>query len=61
MAQTFYMEYIKGKPYFYYATKKIKQYQYLNKDINCEILIVGGGMHRIHETTHHAELVVDNL
>ena len=38
------MEYVKGKPYFCQNVKKIKQYQYLNKDISCDILIIGGGI-----------------
>lgn len=38
------MEYIKGKPYFCYCQNKIKKYQYLDKDIECEILIIGGGI-----------------
>lgn len=38
------MEYVKGKPYFCYGNKKIKQYPYLKNNIECEILIVGGGI-----------------
>lgn len=40
---TFYMEYVKGKPYFAQG-EKIKQYPYVNCDFECEILIVGGGI-----------------
>lgn len=39
----FIMEYIKGEPYFAKG-EKIKQYPYLNCDVECEILIVGGGI-----------------
>lgn len=39
------MEYVQGKPYFYCNNKnKISQFPYLNKDINCDILIVGAGV-----------------
>ena len=38
------MEYVKGKPYFCNNVKKIKQYPYLNKDLHCKILIIGGGI-----------------
>ena len=38
------MEYIKGKPYFCFGKNKIKQYNYLKKDLNCDILIIGGGV-----------------
>ena len=38
------MEYIKGKPYFCEVEERIKQYPYLDKNIECEILIVGGGI-----------------
>lgn len=37
------MEYVKGAPFFMQG-EKIKQYPYLNTDIECEILIVGGGI-----------------
>lgn len=38
------MEYVKGKPYFFYTNSKIKNYNYLNKNQNCDILIIGGGI-----------------
>lgn len=38
------MEYVKGNPYFCKANKRIKQYRYLNKDIKCDVLIIGGGI-----------------
>lgn len=39
------MEYIKGTPYFgSNKSKRIKQYSYLDKDIKCDILIIGGGI-----------------
>ena len=38
------MEYIKGKPFFCNGVNTIKQYPYLNKDISCDILIIGGGI-----------------
>ncbi len=38
------MEYVKGQPYFCQVKEPIKMYPYLNKDINCDILIVGGGI-----------------
>lgn len=37
-------EYVKGTPYFCDTNKKIKQYPYLDRDISCEVLIVGGGI-----------------
>ncbi len=39
-----FMEYVKGQPYFCQVENKIKQYPYLNKNIECEILIIGGGI-----------------
>ena len=41
------MEYVKGEPYFCKAKNKIKNLPYLNKDIKCEILIIGGGINGI--------------
>ncbi len=38
------MEYVKGQPYFCQVENKIKQYPYLNKNVECEILIIGGGI-----------------
>ena len=38
------MEYVKGKPYFCYCNEKIKQYSYLCEKLECEILIIGGGI-----------------
>ena len=38
------MEFVKGTPYFNKVNKKIKKYQYLNSDIQCDILIIGGGI-----------------
>lgn len=38
------MEYVKGKPYFCDTERKIKQYPYLKQDIDCEVLIIGGGI-----------------
>lgn len=38
------MEYIKGKPFFCLDTVKIKSYKYLDKNLECEILIIGGGI-----------------
>ena len=38
------MEYVKGKPYFCFCDKKIKQYKYLERDIKCDVLIIGGGI-----------------
>lgn len=37
------METVKGKPYFT-QFKQIKSYGYLDKDLECEILIIGGGV-----------------
>lgn len=37
------MECIKGVPYFC-AGEKIKEYPYLNKDVSCDVLIIGGGI-----------------
>lgn len=38
------MEYVKGSPYFCDTKKRLKQYPYLDKDVSCEILIIGGGI-----------------
>ena len=38
------MEYVKGNPYFCNNVKKIKQYPYLKQNMNCELLIIGGGI-----------------
>lgn len=38
------MEVVKGRPYFCDVKEKMKQYPYLNKDISCDILIIGGGV-----------------
>lgn len=38
------MEYVKGNPYFGQVNEKIKQYPYLDKNISCDLLIVGGGI-----------------
>ena len=38
------MEYVKGKPYFCFCDQKIKAYPYLDRDIKCDILIIGGGI-----------------
>lgn len=38
------MEYIKGHAYFCDVENKIKPYPYLNKDITCDILIIGSGI-----------------
>jgi len=38
------MEYTKGKPYFCLTQDRIKQYKYLDKDIECDVLIIGGGI-----------------
>lgn len=38
------MEYVTDSPYFFVSNKKIKKYGYLNKDISCDILIIGGGV-----------------
>lgn len=38
------IHYVKGKPYFSDAEQKIKQYPYLNQNMDCEVLIIGGGI-----------------
>ena len=38
------MEYVKRQPYFCQVENRIKLYPYLNKDIDCDILIIGGGI-----------------
>ena len=38
------MEYVKGKPYFSDVENKIKSFPYLDKNIECDYLIVGGGI-----------------
>ena len=37
-------EYVKGKPYFCDVTEKIQSFSYLECDISCDCLIVGGGI-----------------
>lgn len=37
-------EYVKGNPYFTDTDKKLKQFSYLDKNIECEVLIIGGGI-----------------
>lgn len=39
-----YMELVKGTTYFDKTENKIKQYPYLDEDIECEVLIIGGGI-----------------
>ena len=38
------MQYVKGVPYFCQNVEYLKQYNYLTRDIKCDILIVGGGI-----------------
>lgn len=38
------MEVVKGNPYFCDCESKMKNYPYLNKNIDCDILIIGGGI-----------------
>lgn len=38
------MKFLSGERYFYSINKKLKKYSYLNKNINCDILIIGGGI-----------------
>lgn len=38
------MEYVKGVPYFVAENEKMKAYPYLDADVSCEILIIGGGV-----------------
>lgn len=38
------MEYVKGNPFFCDNVERIKQYPYLDKDIQTDILIIGGGI-----------------
>ena len=38
------MEYVKGKPYFSDVKDKTKGFSYLDKNIECDYLIVGGGI-----------------
>lgn len=38
------MEYVKGNPYFCFSKSKIKQYSYLENNMKCDLLIVGGGI-----------------
>ncbi len=38
------MEYIKGDAYYAQSKNKIQQYPYLNSDIECEMVIIGGGI-----------------
>lgn len=35
------MKYLKGKAYFFDVEDKIRQYPYLDTDMDCDILIVG--------------------
>lgn len=38
------MEYVKGEPYFVARKEKIRQFNYLNGDLICDVLIIGGGI-----------------
>lgn len=38
------MNYVKGKSFFINESKLKKQYSYLTEDINCDVLIIGGGV-----------------
>lgn len=38
------IEYVKGKPYFSDVEKKLKKFPYLDKNIICDVLIVGAGI-----------------
>lgn len=38
------IQYVKGSPYFSNVKNKLKQYSYLNKQLKCDILVVGGGI-----------------
>lgn len=38
------MEYVKGRPFFCFNKTLIKSYPYLKKDIECDVLIIGGGI-----------------
>ena len=38
------MEYVKGHPFFRTINQKMKSYPYLDGDISCDILIIGGGI-----------------
>lgn len=40
----FFMEYVLGKNYFFNKDNALKPYPYLNRDLECEILIIGGGI-----------------
>ncbi|MEG1499772.1 MAG: FAD-dependent oxidoreductase, partial [Clostridia bacterium] len=37
-------EYVKGKPYFSDNVEKLEQFPYLDKNIECDVLIIGGGI-----------------
>jgi glycine/D-amino acid oxidase-like deaminating enzyme len=38
------IEYVKGTPYFSDTKEKIKEYGGLDKDLNCQVLVIGGGI-----------------
>lgn len=38
------MKYVGGNPYFTSGYEKVQQYKSLNQNINCDVLIVGGGV-----------------
>lgn len=38
------INYVKGKPFFSDVEEKIPQFKYLNKNIDCDVLIIGGGI-----------------
>ncbi len=38
------LQFVQGKPYFTAINKAKKQYKYLTEDINCEVVIIGGGV-----------------
>lgn len=37
-------EFVKGSPYFTDITNQVNQHKYLNKDIECDVLVIGGGI-----------------
>ena len=54
-------EYVKGKPYFCDVTEKIQSFPYLDYDISCDCLIVGGGIDGAITAYYFAENNLDTI
>lgn len=56
-----FMEYVKGKPYFSDVEDKIKSYPYLDENISCDCLVVGGGIDGAITAYYLAENNIDTI